>query len=153
MDLGSIPNWIEAIATTGALLGTAILLRIEGARRRNEKEAKLQAQAAAISHWLERPRSEMLAIRISNSSPSPIYFATFRLLLDDAEVGTRQVAVIPPGNGQASDELNDWLAMFRTRIGEDTRIGLDMFFVDASGHQWVRNLNGRLTHVSKPVLQ
>jgi hypothetical protein len=74
MSLGSIPEWLAAIGTVGALFLSLLLLR-------EDRRLRTVAQAARISVWAEWKRSQELHdtterqyfAYINNASDAPIY--------------------------------------------------------------------------------
>lgn len=143
-DFGDVPSWIAAVATSGALVATARLLYIERNRRRDEELVARRRQASNVTHWLERGVGGALTLRLSNSSSSPVYHATFRLLLDSVETSLLEMAVIPPGVDGGGHDLDLWIGQHMDLIADETAIRIELFFVDSDGGKWLRDLNGKL---------
>jgi hypothetical protein len=81
---GTVPDWIAACGTVGALGGAVWLLRVELGRRAEEVEDRKRAQAHLVAAWVERSDNHHddgsdYHVRIVNRSDLPIYEGQVRL--------------------------------------------------------------------------
>jgi hypothetical protein len=142
LQLGTVPDWIAAIATSGALLVAVSLLA-------RELRTHAVTQARLISAWvteLEEPGTQSyLSVIVQNKSDEPVYdlvIWTFDSVADEdvGEPGSVRfsVDVLPPDTRhQATESLP-------ARMGHVPTITVK--FTDSAGRRWRRS-GGRLHEV------
>jgi hypothetical protein len=162
IDLGDLPGWVEAVATTGAFIAAIVayrslshqvnLLRIQVQDQQEfnraqikalEAETKLRRQDQAsrvfVEFFPEADPSKLgnWVIRVVNTSNRPIY----RLLLNWTASGHtweyREISVImQESNRRFSKKFRD------SAIGD---LGATLVFDDAAGVTWKCTNEGELT--------
>jgi hypothetical protein len=163
--MSSITDWIVAIGTAVAAIGTAGtliagLIQIgneRSARRRDEltmQARERRAQAARVSAWpIAASSSERTSIALLNGSESPVYRAIASLVMIQG-AGPREgrelqdylrqyqtsLALIPPGKFFTS-VAGGWAGMSR-------RPGIELAFTDAAGIHWLRSADGSLSELA-----
>ena len=134
VDWGTVPDWIAAIGTTGALLVAVTLLW------REQRDHDV-AQARLVSAWVNEvddSRPEPLSgVVVQNKSDEPVYDVIIFLFdsVAHAEVGEPgqeifHVEVLPPGTRhRATDSVH-------ARMGHIPLLTLT--FTDSSNRRWTR---------------
>lgn len=167
LELGDIPTWLGAVATSVAVgIALAGLARERAARRADDAAAAFIArreQASVVSAWVSAERIDGIngtAIMIRNGSESPIYHAVLSLvLLQGAGARTgeelardgldpewqRTVLVVPPGTWYL-EVSGGWGGMHR-------QPGAEIAFMDVHGVAWVRRADGLLQELSEAPYQ
>ncbi|MEQ1699266.1 MAG: hypothetical protein ABMA25_04105 [Ilumatobacteraceae bacterium] len=134
MELGTIPDWIGAIGTTGAFIVAVGLLGRELRDRR-------VAQARLVSAWVtevdNNQQEPITSVVVQNRSGEPVYEVTLSWFdpVAHADVGEGgeiliHLTVLPPDTRQqAADSVP-------TRMGHLPALTLS--FTDSSDRRWTR---------------
>jgi hypothetical protein len=141
-----VPTWVAALGTVGTLFYGLRLLDLERNRVAGADGDARRSQASCLSAAIERrtdsvgrmafPRPYRVVV-ISNASASPVYDVS-ALVCDD--VGRSYVrlfwSVVRPGEEEKSVGYAPHLP--------DLDLLVDLWFKDAAGHLWRRDLTGAL---------
>ncbi|MEU3456732.1 hypothetical protein ABZ671_24485 [Micromonospora sp. NPDC006766] len=143
IDYGSLPAWVSAIGTTGALLINSFLLRKALIERSEALAEKRREQAAKVTAWMDGPKR---AINVRNSSDA-VVDQFFILLwcrkqgseygkLTDAELS---VGELPPG--ETREMGIPWQEPIQWAL-----TGIQ--FRDSAGRYWIRMVSTGLKEIS-----
>jgi hypothetical protein len=159
-NLGDVPNWIEAIATSGALIATIILLRKEIISHRLDRADRRRAQASKISAWVgpfahDPDAFISFPISVRNSSSEPVYGLKVQVV--DPNLGNDgdiHYFTESPFSGPDFDVLGPGetdLRTYRVQYGGEGRCMTDpatrMVFRDSNGVTWLRDSDGLLREI------
>jgi len=164
VTLGSIADWVAALATLGALIAATQaarvatrVFRLERSRDDRYLEMLERAQAEKIGAWIGttsiRIRTSLLpelerskdspAVDLRNASDLPVQHIHGRVFSGHTLVGTFNAPAIGPGDEQTHriEADPDFLANL------DIALAVEITFVDAAGREWRRNTRGDLKRV------
>lgn len=168
--LGTVPDWIAAIGTAGALMAAVVVLAFEVASRRRERETIRRKQAELVAVWLrsadpgrrertpgaagvgDDDRKEWLVYRahVLNRSDLPVFAALVRAEWDDLP-GSHHTVVHTIAPGATLDV--DVRVASRPVISSFPRVSIG--FRDVGGLVWHRwddgtLLEGSWSHDERP---
>jgi hypothetical protein len=171
--MSSSTDWVTAIATAFAAIGTvgtlvAALWQIRRERETRKRQER-RAQAERVSGWpvgffggVEEPKQP---IALVNGSGEPVYRAVAWLVFIEGaapHTGREMQALmnepgiqvplwrsllshIPPGKHETSVG-GGWAGMYR-------RPGVELAFTDRAGVHWLRSADGTLTEIKQPAVE
>jgi hypothetical protein len=159
---GSVPDWVGALGTTGALLAAVAVLALDLRRRREEIRHRERAQAELIAAWVETssPTSSSTRttyhVRIVNQSELPVYETMLRIEWPRKTPGHHWgVGVVAPGADISKpidfDAYPDDVHYQYVRSGMHPLVSLG--FIDAAGKPWRKYGDGKIEPGYWPVPQ
>jgi hypothetical protein len=142
---GSLPEWIAAIGTVGALAVALVLLKAELDDARLRRGEEVRAQARRVLAWIEYTGDHPEVV-IRNASDAPIYNVeatateTAGQHFEHGRTSVSRSKVLPPGDTERSEvyEPGQWA-------------WVNVWFTDSAENHWIRSGDGRLTKVDEPA--
>jgi len=180
VEWGTVPDWLAAIGTVGALLAGAAILNKQ--RTSLEQQAEMfqwqaeereRGQALRVTGWVERVDEDKIVGHVANGSDEPIYSCVLYVKDADQWESDPQPEVVPLPQGwtvedrvvqdielvflvvppQAREEFPYTLQPHqRTAIDEMPFPGAqaEVGFVDSRGQAWLRDSSGTLIKTDAP---
>lgn len=149
-EWGTVPDWIGAIGTAGALVAAVVVFSIELRHRREERKDAEKDQARLVAAWVTGPagtstltshQSSMeYPVRIVNRSELPVYSCLVRLEWPGAPAGHHILGTLAPGHDGTTQCGVPWSAV-SVEVGTPT---LSLGFTDAAGRPWRQYGAGKL---------
>jgi hypothetical protein len=169
---GSWPDWIQSIATVGALVFAGLAAKA-AIRTSNQQSTELEAmrrdeldregekrrsQAAQVGIWLDPHTERYPDVFLYNASRLPVYDTTVQISLDST-TRSRKYAVRIPNSAPhvleyMTQELRSALTDLNVPVDDQfelismNRLAVKMCFMDSSGAWWSRTNKGKLMHHS-----
>ena len=145
MDIafGTLPDWVAAVGTAGALLAAVLLLRDDRRVRRAQDDDKTREQAQRIGTWITTPDFSEYVINIRNASDLPIFNVTVEFGTPAGhELWSEQTSwiTLPPGESETAP-----VAAEASPTGAVILYGTT--FTDSAGRSWRRGAAGDLTSI------
>lgn len=142
MNWGSVPDWLAAVGTVGALFVALALLCREMKDRRHAAEMADRKPADGVFAWVE-PRTDAGGWQtfVLNRSDQPVYDAVvyFTPLTDPPLPTVESVwGTVPPGDPRPGDRFGDHPTDL---FGIPT---VEIEFTDGRGRHWRRDADGQL---------
>jgi hypothetical protein len=132
LELGTLPEWVDAIGTTLAFfVAFAVLLFDRRERRRR--------QAGQIAAWLERGDSKVI-LHVINASDAVAYNVQVTPQLLHRVYDEVNYPLIGPGK----DETPLTIELPGNQQVSNDYLGVEMSFTDSAGRRWKRLRSGRL---------
>lgn len=160
VDLGNVPEWVAALGTAGALIGTLVLLKHELDERRLREGSRVAAWVGDPVYAKDIPdpwiidyghqADDLIGWRVwvANAGDTPVFGVRVRVG-DRPRLPrefTHHYGIIAPGDRRSkligSPDLNpaecivDWVA--------------EVAFTDSSGRHWLRLASGKLNELKNP---
>lgn len=152
---GDYPTWLAAIGTVGAVIVALFLAGADARRRAREQHAR---QAELVTAWLGP------VPQATEDDLTPLRAVT--LLNGSQQLAYRVIASMVPVRGAVRPDFRTNAGDFRAFVGElppgrtdltiphpgsgmHIRWAVELAFMDAAGHSWVRGPDGRLKKVRK----
>jgi hypothetical protein len=132
LDLGTVPEWFEAIGTTLAFFVAFVVLLLD-VRERHRR------QAGQIAAWLERGGSEV-TLHVINASDAVVYNVQVTPQLLHRVYDEIRYPLIGPGK----DETPLTIKLPGNQQISNDYLGVQMLFTDSTGRRWKRLRSGRL---------
>ena len=162
LDMGSVPTWL---AFASALTAVSFTWRALVRERKRDAARELddrKAQADKFAAWITREdRSAQgsgdFILRLRNASDLPIYDVNMQVLnlQDNATLRDYSLPVVNPDSGGFLQRLDpgvqgtlNTLALRDSTLRRPISYAVSVEFRDASGAQWQRGINGRLTELN-----
>jgi hypothetical protein len=152
LDWGTVPAWVAAVGTGGALIASVIVLGRQRRDRGEDIEERLRDQARHVAAW--SPMGESVGasgtpfgpVIVRNGSSEPIYDVVVRWVKDGYDVPpvVFETPVMPPRTDEIGREPPGG---FMSEIPP-----LELSFTDARGNRWTRWAGGSLTREPRPRL-
>lgn len=139
---GSVPDWVGAVGSAGALIGAVVLLGIESSRRRSERRAEEEDQASLVAVWLDGAdfESGTWIARVSNRSDLPIFDCFVDVWYPNELPSRAHIWGVRP-----QDALDSNLVAARSDpTSRSVFPNVSLQFVDANGRGWRRDEFSRL---------
>lgn len=176
MSTSSWPDVVQAITTAGAALIAAVALALsalayrressrddrtlEWDRERRAREERAE-QADHVAAWLQEVQFEgkphkpygsdvarptihrRWGAQLVNGSRLPVYDVVLMFLVDEESRGRETFDVLPPG-----ERFESWPGGRKpATTGIAPRVGVRLWFRDAGGRTWLRDVDGVLSRV------
>lgn len=169
VDLGSVPDWLAAVAASSALLfaRSAVIAsnktndaQSDQLRRLEQADAERvdverRWQADKVAAWFVTSGEEMRpSTRFINTSGLPIYDVVIRFAAPWGEETIRYPVMSPQADVHELRWVNEMVSRARLRAQErrswqelygEQVVRLSIDFTDISGNRWRRDHGGRLT--------
>lgn len=139
---GTLPEWVAAIGTGGALVAAVLLLRDDRKTRRTQDDLMTQEQAERIGSWITAPNSDFI-VHVRNASDLPIYNVTVEggtPAGHDPWRSNTSWITLPPGETD----------MARVPSGSSPTGAIILYqttFTDSAGRSWSRDASGSLRRI------
>ncbi|MBW0089663.1 hypothetical protein I4I73_02115 [Pseudonocardia sp. KRD-184] len=162
MDLGSVPDWISAIATVGALVAAVVAgwaayqqltMLKNDARKRQRLED--QADAAGVAIWVRVGTKDKLPlIRYINRSGMPIFELTVWIDTPDHRFRIYRTVAGPAFDTREMRQGTTELRAIAARLNyepdwngllDETHLRCASRFRDSANKWWFRDFNGTLS--------
>lgn len=148
-DPDHLASWLEAAATTGALIAASIAavyaagaFRLESERDDRWVDSQKRGQAEQVAVW----RYHISDVVVRNASAAPIYDVVIGIHVPNAPVFPIEapVGTIPPSSDPQTvyletEDLTAW------RDHDYTDDGISIWFTDTASIRWERSRKGILT--------
>lgn len=140
---GSLPDWVAALGTAGALVAAVLLLRDDRRVRRSQDEERNREQAERIGTWIAASGSDSYVINLRNASDLPIYNVTVEFGTPaghDSWASATSWITMPPGETETAQ-----VAVAASPTGAVVLYGTS--FTDSAGRSWRRDASGTLSAI------
>ena len=140
---GTVPDWLAAVGTVGALGVALVLLAKELRARREASEDRVREHARYVAAWLDEPPSSSPALLLlHNGGQEPAYECIVKWTQGgyDEPQQLAAFAVLPPGETLG--------APVTTPAFMSLLPPLTIFFTDARGIRWQRDPGGQLARIA-----
>jgi hypothetical protein len=140
---GTIPDWLAAVGTVGALGVALVLLAKELRARREAIEDRVREHARYVAAWLgEQPSSSPGLLAVHNGGQEPAYECIVKWTHSgyDEPPQLAAFAVLPPGETMHATVTPP---AFMSLLPP-----LTIFFTDARGIRWRRDPGGQLARIA-----
>jgi hypothetical protein len=153
-DWGNVPEWLAGVGTVGTLVYGLRLLAHERERSDRAQDDARRAQAACLSASIETRQQQVGSIRmrmhyrvvvVSNASASPVYDVRAQVCAPQGRSYLEMFwPVIRPG------EVEESIGPAPHLPKRDDLL-VDLWFQDAAGRHWRRDLSGALMERYRPA--
>ncbi len=152
VDIGSVPDWLTAVAGGLALIFAARaalvagrLLTVEQERDERLLDDQVRSQARQVTAWWDE-RDGTAGVAFRNASDAAVYKATVTLADNGPSdvYETSVVGTIPPSSEPV---FRSYASLGWTNVPAITEARLELGFTDAQGNHWLRNGEGQLSQV------
>lgn len=145
MDIayGTLPDWVAAIGTAGALIAAVVLLRDDRRIRRAQDEEHTRDQAQKIGTWITSSDFSVYVINLRNASDLPIYNVTVEFGTPaghDPWTSATSWITMPPGE-------TDQAPVSAEASPTGAVILYSTSFTDSAGRSWRRDASGDLSPI------
>lgn len=146
-----LPAWLEAISTLAAFAAAGLAAYFSMQTQRQESNRARTEQASQVAAWYDETKKEP-GFYLRNASDLPVTSVIIGIRLGGALVCTQPVGLLPPKVKQfvelssaSLQEIADARHRPLTRGGMGGPRCVAIAFVDAAGHGWARDADGRLS--------
>jgi len=142
VDLGDLPEWVAAVGTVGALVGSLVLIgrQLSEWRRAAEDRRRRQAERVTAWVWEVRPSATphpLVVLRVANSNTSAVYATTVKIDVGVSGTFWRWLGSMGP---METRELEIPLP----GVPRSNLLEPDLAFTDGAGRRWLRKSGGEL---------
>ena len=144
---GTVPDWLAAVGTVGALVAGLVLLRRQLSEYALSARERRATQASLILGWTVPPAKDepqqAAVVVVRNASPSPVY--KLMAFLRDESGDMRIVWASSPVGPSVERRI---VVKFGHQHEPAAADIIELEFTDGSGLTWRRDTDGTLTEVS-----
>lgn len=148
INWGSVPDWVGAVGTVGALAAAVMVFAAELRHRREERKDAEKDQARLVAAWIEGPAESTITssnpevtfrVRILNRSDLPVYNCLTRLEWPGNPAAHHQIlGAVAPGTDR------ELILGIKWTTAASNWPTLSLGFTDAAGRHWRQYGAGKL---------
>lgn len=151
IEWGTIPDWIAAVGTAGALFVGLLLLGRQMSAFESSEQDRRAKHAYNVGAWWEPVTGGQVArFFLRNANPTPVYDCLILLRAKSKPLGVAilsiSIPVVKP-NDQVSEDRD------ASEVHPDDLRGarVELGFTDSDGRHWLRTRDGSLTELPMPM--